>query len=201
MSASDIVTAAVANEVATDDMVARARRAPHDRLPFDPIDIAREKWAESGWTSAADGMAAVTSVMRAHQIMLALVETRLSPFKLSFARYEILMLLLFSRSGALPISVLGRRLQVHPTSVTGPLDRLERDGYASRRPHPSDRRTTLAELTPAGRSTALSATEVLNREVFADLGTNTTTTRGIYDVLREFRVGQGDFRDEVAATT
>ena len=94
-------------------------------LPFDPIEAARGTWAERGWVDAADGMAAVTSVMRAHQIMLARVDDALRPLGLTFARYELLMLLQFSRTGSLPLSKIGSRLQVHPASVTNVVDRLE----------------------------------------------------------------------------
>ena len=92
-------------------------------------------------------MAAVTSLMRAQQIVLARVEEVLRPFDLTFARYEVLMLmlmLLFGRSGSLPLSRLGDRLQVHPTSVTNAVDRLEAQGLVRRSPHPRDRRATLA---------------------------------------------------------
>ena len=40
----------------------------------DPIAAARANWGRAGWGEVADGMVAVTSVMRAHQIMLARVE-------------------------------------------------------------------------------------------------------------------------------
>src|ERR1700740_3390823 len=124
------------------------------RLPFDPIEEARRQWAEHGWDDAADGMAAVTSVMRAEQVFLARVDEALRPFQLTFARYEALMLLSFSRLGSLPLSKVGQRLQVHPTSVTNTIDRLEAQGFVQRVPHATDRRTTLAEITAAGRRVA-----------------------------------------------
>ena len=87
-------------------------------LDFDPIERARGQWVDSGWADAADGMAAVTSIMRAHQIVLARVEATLKPLGVTFARYEVLMLLWFSKRGSLPMKIIGSRLQVHPTSVT-----------------------------------------------------------------------------------
>jgi hypothetical protein len=110
------------------------------RLPFDPIAQARRLWAEHGWAEAAPGMAAVTSLMRAQQIVAARVDEALKPFGLSFARYEVLMLLLFSRRGSLPMARIGERLQVHPASVTNAVDRLEAQGLVRRSPHPTDRR-------------------------------------------------------------
>lgn len=90
----------------------------------DPIAIARDNWERSGWGDVADGMVAVTSVMRAHQILLARVENALRPYDLSFSRYELLRLLAFSRTGALPITKASDRLQVHVTSVTHAIRRL-----------------------------------------------------------------------------
>ena len=70
----------------------------------DRIDQARANWEREGWTDAAQGMTVVTSVMRAHQILLARVEDTLRPWNLSFPRYELLRLLAVSRSGSLPIT-------------------------------------------------------------------------------------------------
>lgn len=162
-------------------------------LPFDPVAEARRRWEAHGWSVAAPGMAAVTSLMRAQQIVLARVEEVLRPFDLTFARYEVLMLLLFSRAGALPLSRLGDRLQVHPTSVTNAVDRLEGHGLVRRAPHPSDRRKTLAELTDAGRERALAATDRLNDEVFARPGLDPDDVGRLVDVLTELRRDAGDF--------
>jgi DNA-binding MarR family transcriptional regulator len=162
-------------------------------LPFDPVAEARRRWQAAGWVDAAAGMAAVTSLMRAQQIVLARVEEVLRPFDLTFARYEVLMLLLFSRSGALPLSRLGDRLQVHPTSVTNVVDRLEAQGFVRRSPHPRDRRATLAELTSSGRELALEATDELNARVFAAPGLGPDGIEHLVDVLTELRRDAGDF--------
>src|SRR5579872_6067259 len=110
-------------------------------LEFDPIEEARRQWISHGWTDAAAAMAAITSIMRAEQIVLGRVDEVLRPYDLTFARYEALALLSFSRNHALPLSKIGQRLQVHPTSVTNTVDRLEAQGLARRVPHPTDRRT------------------------------------------------------------
>ena len=89
-------------------------------------------------------MAAVTSIMRVQQILLARLNDTLKPFDLTFPRYEALMLLFYSRKGALPLGKMGDRLQVHRTSVTNIIDGLERSGFVTREPHERDRRTTLA---------------------------------------------------------
>ena len=122
-------------------------------MEFDPIAEAKANWTSAGWGDVADGMVAVTSVMRAHQILLARVESSLRPYDLTFSRYELLRLLAFSRNGALPITKASDRLQVHVTSVTHAIRRLEEAQLVRRLPHPTDGRTTLVEITDLGRST------------------------------------------------
>jgi DNA-binding MarR family transcriptional regulator len=162
-------------------------------LPFDPIDEARSHWLAHGWGEAAEGMAAVTSLMRAQQLMLARVDRLLRPLGLTFARYEVLMLLLFSHSGALPLNVVGARLQVHPTSVTSAVDRLESQDLVRRRPHPTDRRAVLAALTDTGRALAEQATDALNEQVFAELGLEPEDLAVLIAVVRKLRRAAGDF--------
>jgi DNA-binding MarR family transcriptional regulator len=138
-------------------------------------------------------MAAVTSVMRAQQVYLARIDTALRPFNLTFARYELLMLLSFSRSGALPLSKLGARLQVHPASVTNAVDRLEAQLLVRRLPHGTDRRTTLAQILPRGKNVAERATKVLNAEVFCAPGLMTEEADGLFAILQKLRAAEGDF--------
>ena len=162
-------------------------------LRFDPILEARRQWETHGWAEAAPGMAAVTSIIRAHQIYLARVDAVLRPFSLSFARYELLMVLLFSRKGALPLNKLGSRLQVHPTSVTNAVDRLEEQGLLRRVPHPTDGRATLAEITPEGRDVARRATDAINADVFEDPGLDVPEIGQLVEILGRLRLGAGDF--------
>ena len=159
----------------------------------DPIAVARSNWERCGWGDVADGMVAVTSVMRAHQILLARVETALRPFDLSFSRFELLRLLAFSRTGALPITKASDRLQVHVTSVTHAIRRLEADGMVSRIPHPTDRRTTLVQITESGRSLVESATAILNKQVFADIGMSDDQARALVASIDTLRHTAGDF--------
>ena len=162
-------------------------------LGFDAIARAREQWVEQGWPEAAGGMAAVTSLMRAHQIVLARVEATLRPLGVTFARYEVLMLLWFSRRGSLPMKVIGSRLQVHPTSVTNAVDRLEDAGLVTRTAHPEDRRAMLVALTPAGRELAERATEALNAEVFEQPDLGPGDVESLVEVLTRLRGHAGDF--------
>jgi len=134
-------------------------------LPFDPIARAAAIWERRFGDSRA--MAAVTSIMRVQQILLAELDARLRPHGLTFARYEALVLLTFSRQGALPLRLIGQRLMVHPTSVTNTIRRLERQELVIRRPNPLDGRGILAEIPPAGREVVERATADL---MAADFG-------------------------------
>jgi len=165
---------------------------PHP-LDFDPIIEARRQWVAHGWAEASDGMAAITSIVRAQQLFLGRIDAVLRPLDLTFARYEVLMLLLFSRRGSLPLNKIGARLQVHPTSVTNAVDRLEEQDLIKRVPHASDRRTTLAEILPSGRELAVRATTALNEGVFGRPGMSAEDLVRLVDVLQHFREEAGDF--------
>lgn len=166
---------------------------PSRPLAFDPIVEAQQHWRSHGWDDAALGMAMVTSVMRAHQVLLARVHAVLTPMGLTFAQYEALMLLQFSRAGQLPLGKIGQRLQVHPASVTNVIDRLEGKGWVQRRQHPDDLRTTLAAITRSGRAIARKATAALNEQVFEQTGLDDDSSQALVDVVTELRRNEGDF--------
>lgn len=165
----------------------------HYPLPFDPIDRAAELWQDRIGPAAA--MAAVTNVMRVQQILQSAVDGALRPHGLTFARYEALMLLLFSRQGSLPMKVMGQRLQLHPTSVTNIVDRLEADRLVERAPHPTDRRTTLVAITEAGRQRQKLATVALTDIDFGLVGLDPEQTAQLTALLTQVRRAAGDFTD------
>jgi DNA-binding MarR family transcriptional regulator len=160
-------------------------------LPFDPIDRAARIWENRFGPSPS--MAAVTSIMRAQQILLAELDALLRPYQLTFARYEALVLLTFSRRGALPLRVIGERLMVHPTSVTNIISRLERQQMVIRRPNPADGRGTLAEITAEGRAVVERATRDLMAAEFGLGGYQPGELKEIFDLLRVLRLTAGDF--------
>ncbi|MEI7547372.1 MAG: MarR family transcriptional regulator [Actinomycetota bacterium] len=168
-------------------------------LSFDPIAEAARNWQSAGWEDTAQGMALVTSIMRAHQIFIAAVDATLSPMNLTFARFEVLMLLDFTRTGRLPLSKIGQRLQVHPASVTNAIDRLEKAGLVERLPHPTDGRTTLAAITDQGRRLARRAAAALNAGPFADVGMSDQAIGQVVGALAGLRRHAGDFVEKPGA--
>jgi DNA-binding MarR family transcriptional regulator len=162
-------------------------------LPFDPIDRAARIWERRFGPSSA--MAAVTSIMRAQQLLLAELDAILRPHGLTFARYEALVLLSFSREGRLPLRVMGERLMVHPTSVTNTIDRLEAAGMVIRRPNPADGRGRLAEITDLGRDAVRLATRDLMAAEFGLSGYSEPDRESLFTLLRSLRRSAGDFAE------
>jgi DNA-binding MarR family transcriptional regulator len=161
------------------------------RLPFDPIDEAARQWGER-WPGVP-AMHAVTSLMRVQQLVIGQLDALLKPHGLTFARYEALVLLVFSSRGSLPLGKMGERLQVHPTSVTSIVQRLTAAGLVVRRPHPADGRTVLAEITDEGRRLVETATRDL---VSADFGLGSLSDEQLGDLsalLAPVRHAAGDF--------
>ncbi|MER8070196.1 MarR family transcriptional regulator [Streptomyces sp. NPDC094034] len=162
-------------------------------LPFDPIARADELWQQRWGPMPA--MAAITSIMRAQQILLAGVDAVVKPYGLTFARYEALVLLTFSKAGELPMSKIGERLMVHPTSVTNTVDRLVKSGLVDKRPNPNDGRGTLASITDKGREVVEAATHDLVEMDFGLGAYDTEECAEIFAMLRPLRVAARDFDD------
>ena len=173
----------------------RARKpdARDDGPDRDLVDEARRQWVAHGWEGPDRGMGAIVSLMRAQQIVLGRLEDVVRPFGLSYARYEALTLLSFTRRGELPLRKLGERLQIHPASVTGAVDKLEQQGLVVRVRDAGDRRTVLARITDEGRRVAEASTAALNAGPFLDIGLDEGETEQLIALLRGIRRSAGDF--------
>lgn len=169
-------------------------RDPSSKDPSsrDPIREARRQWVAHGWAEAADGMAMVTSVVRVQQLLMERIDAALRPLGLTFARYEVLRLLSFVKVGALPMTRLGSLLQVHPTSVTSAVARLEKQGHVVRERREDDRRVVLAMITDSGREVVERATEALNSQVFEAPGLDGADVARLTGLLTELRTGLGE---------
>jgi DNA-binding MarR family transcriptional regulator len=161
------------------------------RLPFDPIERASELWAKH--IGDPTSMRLATSIMRVQQLIIAELDAALKPYGITFARYEVLVLLSFSSTGRLPLSKIGERLMVHPTSVTNAMDRLQAQGLVRRVADQDDRRRTFAELTPQGEDVLARATERIMSIDFAVKGLDAEEQDRTYDLLRHLRSAAGDF--------
>lgn len=165
--------------------------AERPALPFDPVEQAARLWANR-WPEMPR-MRAVTSLMRVHQLVLTELDELLRPLGLTFARYEVLVLLSFSRRGALPLGKIGQRLQVHATSVTPLVKRLEAAGLIERNPHPEDGRAVLASITPDGRAVTEQATELITAAQFGLSSLDEEACDTLTSLLTTPREFAGDF--------
>lgn len=136
-------------------------------------------------------MRVATSIMRVQQLVLGECDRALKPHGITFARYEVMRLLSFSREGRLALSVIGERLMVHPTSVTNAIDRLVASGLVERTPDAEDRRRVFASLTKEGTTVLRQATKALMDAEFG-VGVLSADERDrLYGMLRPIR--EADF--------
>lgn len=168
-------------------------RAETAAEPIDVIAEAARQWASQWGEGPIPSMEAVTSLMRAQQILIQRLNALLREHDLTFPRYEALMILLLSRRGTLPLGKIGARLQVHATSVTNLVDGLERTGLVRRVPDSRDRRATLAAITAKGRATAEAATAELNDARFCTGPLRRTDLNAITTALRRLRADEDGF--------
>jgi DNA-binding MarR family transcriptional regulator len=91
---------------------------------------------------------AVMNTMRTADMLFDRIGRLLRPLGVSAAGGLVLGIL--RDGGPMPPSVLSERLIVTRATVTGVVDSLERNGFVRRSANPTDRRSLLVEITPAG---------------------------------------------------
>lgn len=115
------------------------------------------------------------------------MEPRFSSSGLSSAQWGVLRVLIISEEegkAELMPSELSQKLIVRPPSITGVLDRLQRQGLITRRASQTDRRVKRVRLTDAGRQLVTEARERYTphiKELFA--GLNKTQQRDLHRLL------------------
>ncbi|MBD2848654.1 MarR family transcriptional regulator [Paenibacillus sp. IB182496] len=87
--------------------------------------------------------------LRATRALYANVERDIACHGINKEHFMLLELL-YSK-GAHPVQKISERLDIPSGSITYVVDKLAGKGLVGRRPHPDDRRTSLVELTVAGR--------------------------------------------------
>jgi DNA-binding MarR family transcriptional regulator len=85
---------------------------------------------------------------------------------LGLSATDLRVLLVVHRAPDATPKEIAAQLEQTSGSVTAMLDRLERSGHIARTPHPSDRRSLMLNLTPAGR-TAAEAVRGAYRQAFS----------------------------------
>jgi DNA-binding MarR family transcriptional regulator len=160
----------------------------------DPVEEAVRHWRAHH--PETERFRALTSLVRAYSVALREVEALLRPLDLNLSRFEILLVLSFTRRGVLPISRLKEALMIHGSSVTYLVDRLEHSGLVARGTDEDDRRVVRVQLTDAGRATIEQACELLCENEF---GVFTTLSEDrlevMSDLLNELRGESGGRTD------
>lgn len=138
----------------------------------DAISEAAGEW-ELRWPER-NRMQAATELMHAHRRLITDLDEKLRPLGLTYARYEILLLLFFEPSGAIPLVDLTDRLQVEASSSFHSVRWLEENGLIERILEPGDDGEVLAELTPKGRALTDRASHLV-ADIRFGLGTMSTS--------------------------
>lgn len=161
--------------------------------PFDVVEASRRVWQEQWDPGATSGMAVFTAILRSYQLLSHQVNDVMKLHGLTFARYEVLAWLAADPDAALTLGWISEVLRIPPATVTNLIDRLEADELVRRVPHPSDARTTLAEITPRGRRVATEATRDLNERVYQRIGLADDQRDQLVGLLALLRESGGEF--------
>jgi DNA-binding MarR family transcriptional regulator len=157
----------------------------------DPIVIADGHWKRNGWDTGWHFRASL-SIYRVADLIREHDEAVMRPVGLTSAKHEALAIIYFSRHGEMPLGRLGARLLVHPTSVTSTVDALERLGLVKRVGHPTDRRATLARITPKGRRAIQRTCAQLGAQHSGLDALAAADAQRLFDLLVRIRVAAGD---------
>ncbi len=134
----------------------------------DPVEKARRQWA--GRHPDESGFTVLVSMLRTYAVVMRDLERRLKPLGLTISRFEVLLLLSFTRGERLPVMRLRDLLLVHGSSATYLVDRLAEAGWVAREADPADRRVSIVRLTPAGRTRMEEGVRALADAGFGPIG-------------------------------
>ncbi|MCB0872812.1 MAG: MarR family transcriptional regulator [Thermoleophilia bacterium] len=152
----------------------------------DPVERARRQWAER--YADQSGFVVLVSMLRSYALMVGELERVLRPLQLTLSRFEVLLLLSFTRDQRLPVMKLRDLLLIHGSSATYLVDRLAEAGWVSREPDPGDRRVSLVALTDEGRAVVEAGVSALLDAGFGTIGAlDEDRRRGLSDLLAALR--------------
>jgi DNA-binding MarR family transcriptional regulator len=138
-------------------------------------------------------MSTYTALFRSYQLINAQVNQVMRAHGLTFARYEVLLWLATDPEEPLTLSWISRTLRVPPATVTNIIDYLETEKLLRRVTLASDARTTVAEITAAGRRLAKDVTQDLNTAVYEQVPLSEDKRALLIELLRELRANGHEF--------
>ena len=106
----------------------------------------------------------VRTALRDVSAQLSLLTHRISGH-LDLKDTDLQCLDLLDVQGPLSPSMLAKRAGLHPATMTGVIDRLERDGWITRERDPADRRGVLLRVLPGRRPDVLRLASGMNAEI------------------------------------
>jgi DNA-binding MarR family transcriptional regulator len=132
-------------------------------------------------------------VLRLQQLMVALGRRRSlrDPIastceQLQFTAPQVHALLWLGLDGALTMGELARRLGVTEKTVTGVVDRLEREGHLQRERNTTDRRIVRCRLTTQGQQTFQKLDKFMNQAMGMFLGMlDTSDRKALFRILEK----------------
>lgn len=157
----------------------------------DSIEWMRQRWLEHQ-APKPEHFAAMASLLRTTIVLTEEIDRVLKESQLSRTGYLILITLQMSRDQTRPLGQLSKALLVHPTTITMAIDQLEKAGLVRRAPHPTDRRTILAQLTREGHHAAERSSSALAEVGFGLPGVSEATASRVTADLRKVREALGD---------
>ena len=99
----------------------------------------------------------ITLTAHAYQQRL---NARLAPYGITFRQFQVLAWLVYE--GPLSPAVLAEKLAVEPPTLTGILDRMEREGWVHRGAHPEDGRSKMVSIAANARAVWSQIVDCLN---------------------------------------
>ena len=130
------------------------RRSPKVRVTdlLDGRTVGRRasEAAVSVRSSDSSGVHVWLVLMKAHRSLVRHAERSIVSLDMCISDFGVLEVLL--HKGPLPVSEIGRRIDLTSGSITTAIDRLEQRGLVARAAHASDRRTRVVHLTPDGKA-------------------------------------------------
>ena len=132
--------------------------------------------------------AVLLEVERINRLIQTLAQPHLAGTDLTYAGWQALMALAYSKHKALPMAKLAERAASHPTTMTRTVDRLIRLGYVRRVRERNDRRVTVIEILPAGEHARETVLQSLDRSQFGLGGVPESRLIRLEGLLRQARV-------------
>ena len=167
-----------------------------DELPVtatrdDVVERDRQLWRERGLPDP-DAMAGFMSFSRAYVAVQEAARAALAPLDLSIAQFAALAHLELCRPEPRSMGEISSRLLISPARLTTIVGRLESRGLVARSTSPSDRRSTLVEITDAGRDSIARASALLSDCRFGLASLDDEGLEDLTGLLREIRRAGGD---------